>query len=365
MSVEIHNLLEKETMTDTDKFILSLVKEDTFEKCERIEWNEFILKVENHKIGGFLYNKLIKREKSIKIPEEVRNVLKKMYCDNATKFIVYKNEFDDIISQFRMSNVHVVSVKGISLIQRIYDDPGERTLNDFDFLILKDEREKIAAVLNRCNYNEGELDENNNIQKINRNRCIYTRLFTDGMNPFYKVTKNDIFMCDLRYRIHGDSELSRKMIGRSIYDEQIKLHRLSAIDELIYLCEHLHREAMSIASIYNQKDLILIKFIDIYNFYQKYYREIQIDELVDQARIYSLDKSVFFTFYYLQLIYNDREFEKITSNFDYIKIDDIDVIGIDDLGKNRYFKPEKNFWVRLFSNNNIGEIKEMPHWKEI
>ena len=54
MDIEIHNLLEKETMTDTDKFILSLIKEDTFEEYGRIDWNEFILKVEIHKIGGFL-----------------------------------------------------------------------------------------------------------------------------------------------------------------------------------------------------------------------------------------------------------------------------------------------------------------------
>lgn len=352
-------------MNATEKLLLNLIRDFGYDVGKNVDWDYFIEQVKIHKVGGLLFSQLSNRKNFLEMPSDVRNFLKNCYNENIKKYHVFKKEFVFLVEQCQLNNLHIIPVKGVSLIQRIYDNPGERTLNDFDFLLPTDERGRLIKTLVKCGYVEGELDEYLTIKPIRRKSSIYTKLFTDGLDPFYKIVNNKTFMCDVRMRIHGNADIVRAMIQHAYYNEGAKRNELSIEDELIYLSEHLYREATSIASIYNKKDLILIKFIDIYNFFKKYEYKIKSEKVIETARKYDLEASVFFTFYYLNEIYQDSRLCKFVNEFGNIHIEDIDVIGKNDLGKEGVLIPQKNFWERLFSISNSDEVRTSPHWANI
>ncbi len=120
--------------------------------CEQLNWNFVVATLLNNRCAGLAYDRLRKSGAETPVPGEVMTALGRHYRANQFANTLLIEEAERVMKELGAGNVPVIPVKGLTLLNSVYLDPGHRKLGDLDFLVAPANACPAAAVLERLGY---------------------------------------------------------------------------------------------------------------------------------------------------------------------------------------------------------------------
>jgi hypothetical protein len=99
-----------------------------------LDWNDALYLADGHGLTPLLYNTWRALGVHELIPDEARARMEQAYRDNTTRNADARRDFAEIMALMAQTNVETIVLKGLPLLDALYDDPAERVLYDFDLL---------------------------------------------------------------------------------------------------------------------------------------------------------------------------------------------------------------------------------------
>lgn len=180
------------------------------------------------------------------------------------------------------------------------------------------------------------------------------------MIPFAKICDSQYAEC-VKFDISFNLDLKLEpnpvssMLDRAYQSDG--LWYLKPSDFFIHLCCHLYKEASNAEWIYQNKDVNIIKFCDVREYVLQKMQTEDIQKAIHSALEYKVNQAVYYTIFYLKMIYQDGYEDGIMKE---LEIDDLSFL--EQFGQNNFKEPvkfKKSFWERIFSDSNAEELKEM------
>ena len=237
----------------------------------------------------------------------------------------------------------------------IYKDFGLRYSGDVDFLIRHSDINKIDSMITSLGYVQGRYDsKTNEILPINRASQIKWKLYMSNLYPYLKLTEHPVvplLKIDFRYAFDDSLQVAPM-------DEVVSAYESAGTDipeySLLHLCTHFFYEAQHTVSMAKYKDFNIIKLCDIREYILTNMNSDSWTKFMKFTRKYSFEKAVFFTIFYLKLVYNDGYEDAVLKSINLTDIDFIDRYGENTRTCNT--KYNKGLKERLFSCGNLDEL---------
>lgn len=212
----------------------------------------------------------------------------------AARNLFLNEKFFEVIDKFKWAEIPVIPLKGIALIQGIYNDPADRFVGDIDLMVKAEDVPRASAFLEGLGYSSPFKGFN-----PNRPYSIYL-----NSSPFAKPTKIPYFIHlhwhlinttypAFIYNIDMD-EIWREASAERLGDRDILM--MAPHHQIIHLCMHAFKHS------YNKMGL----FEDIERTVEFYKDEIDWAKVRRRAEEWGL---IFPVFYSLYLTYKIRRNE--------------------------------------------------------
>lgn len=352
---ELLILLSRVTFSEKDvSRIREILKETT-----KVNWFEFYKLSLYHKTTTLVNENLKKYICTWEIPKYLRDIIKYAYKGIKEKNTLYHDEIEKIVKELRKEGVCIVPVKGAMLIPQLYKDYGIRYSADADFLVKHSDIEKLKTILKKFGYMQGNYDsETDSIIPLSRAEEIRWKMNMSNLYPFVKKSNHHLFnvyRLDFRYAL--DDTLDQEPINQ-IVDYAYKTGQPKPAHILTHLCTHFYDEAKYSISIYSAKDMNIIKLCDIREYVLNFMNVIDIEECIEFAKTYNLQKQVYYTMFFLDFVYSDSFATKIMEMLEIENESFLHTYGENSL--NDQFVIEKTFFDRLFSCHNVDTLKKRP-----
>lgn len=319
-----------------------------------INWTEVFFYAVSNKIVTLVWYNLIRLRIKYNIPKYMKSIVKFTEIGIEEQNKLYLKETETIVNAFKNANITCFPVKGAFFIPNIYKEMHIRYLGDLDFIVKKNDLTMVRDTIKSLGYIQGQyITSQDIILPIDRKTDITWKMKMSHLYPFVKQIHSNYLpaiKCDFRFALNDelDPEPVNEMINCS------KDGKLEYYHQFIHLCTHLYEEAKKEAYTSLGKDLNLIKFCDIREFVLKFMKDEDFNKAIEFAQKYNLSKAVYFTLYYLNMIYNDGYEQK---NMEKIKIDDekfLTSYGKTTLEDTGVWK--RDFWDRIFSGYNMDAM---------
>ncbi|MDI9216427.1 nucleotidyltransferase family protein [Clostridium tertium] len=333
---------------------------------EELDWYEIFRIATKNKVVSLIWFNLHNRGYSDKIPSNLERIMYFYYLGTKYRNKSCLDNMKDILLKIEEKGVQCVPLKGGELIPELYKDLGIRSINDIDLMLKYSDTSSIRSIMNELGYIEGDYDEStNSIIKIGREKRILWKNKMNNLFPFKKITNSEyvhIFEFDFCFSLDLDlnNDPVNLMVSRANKENKYGHLSLRPSDFFIHLCCHLYKEATNAMWVIIGKDLNLIKFCDVREFFLNKLSKQDIREAIEFSKRYGLEKAVYFTLYYLKEIYNDGYEIELMEQLSIEDNEFINTFGNKDYGKDLEWK--KDFWQRLFSNDNKDELQELPRY---
>ena len=118
---------------DDDPGFREVIKEKI--TSEAIDWRKFVTLCSNHLILPSIYLRFLTHDILQYLPDELAEHLKDIYNLNVTRNSQILIQLEEITTKLNSRNIYPIFLKGSgNLLDRLYQDNGERILGDIDFL---------------------------------------------------------------------------------------------------------------------------------------------------------------------------------------------------------------------------------------
>lgn len=322
---------------------------------EMLNWNILWIQAIRNKTLGILYTNIEKYNLQNKIPERFLKNARFFYLGNTEKNKVLLKEYQNIAVQFEKAGIDFAPLKGIALLKDVYTDIGARELSDIDILANKLDASKIHEILTESNFVNGRFDSST--KKIKNYDQVYKKLWKMKMNtllPYVKKVTSSYLDC-IKIDISINLDIGLKQDFVSDFLKRRKGGRLDYCDFFIHMCCHLYKEATNAEWIYQSKDLNIIKFCDIREFYLLHKEKVCTETLIKRTKNTEIEAAIFYTLFYLKELYNDGYEDGILQKLS-VEKSIVDLYGKNNFDKERSFK--KTFAERLFAESNRDELDD-------
>ena len=129
-------------------YVNELLNDKDFDSYRMVKY------ADNHLILPLLFNSFTRMRLIDLLPEDLREYLWKIYQLNSQRNKEIKKQINEIDKVLKAENVNPVFFKGSgNLVDELFIDPGERIMNDIDFLVKDEDFEKAANILHINGYN--------------------------------------------------------------------------------------------------------------------------------------------------------------------------------------------------------------------
>ncbi len=220
-----------------------------------IDWNKVIEVSNRQQILPFLYYNLTKFDIQYIIPQDIFVVIKNYYYANLKRNLRIEKEMLLILESANRHGIGIIPLKGFSLTQTLYNNPGLRIMADVDILIKKDALQEIKNILIQLGYQE-------NVGVTSKNHHNEYR----HMAVFLKTLSSNLY---LTIEIHGilayarPYEIRIPYLWERTYEKTIngqKLLFLSQEDTFLSLALHLrsHTRCLTLKFIVDIAELLNI-----------------------------------------------------------------------------------------------------------
>jgi len=332
---------------------------------KNLNWFEFFKLALYHKTAVLCWIniKKIVDKKNI-FSKYLNDAIYGIYVSQRKRNEMYQNEIGDVISKLQHMGVVCIPVKGVHLIPNMYKDLGVRYSGDADLLFKHSDIDKIENVMKSLNYIKGSYNaKENKVTPIDRVSEIKWKMFKGNLSDYIKVTDSEycpFFKLDLRFAL--DDALDKKPV-EEIINSFIDSKKINPSHILIHLCTHFYREAKNTVTIFYAKDMNLIKLCDIREYIIQYMDNNVLRECIDFAHKYNFEKHLYYTMFFLKLIYKDGYEQDI---MDSLQINDFGFLNTyGENTKDEQYVFEKDFYQRLFSCGNQDLLENKPKFLQM
>lgn len=112
-----------------------------------------------HGLAPLLYRRLLQFERLNLLPGELQERLRINYLKTIADNTRLIHAWKEILQKAAETNLHVVTLKGIALLAKVYEDPGLRPMNDMDLLVSVSDFKPMKELLTGLGYHEARLFE--------------------------------------------------------------------------------------------------------------------------------------------------------------------------------------------------------------
>lgn len=287
---------------------LSLLKSDK----PRLDWGTFLDLAARHRVLG-LVARNFDRECLGPLGTVRRSTLRSAYLYNRGRAQAWRQERGEILAAFEREGLRPVVRKGSYLAEYIYPDSAMRYMEDMDLYVGADESEQVTRTLERLGYRQGgDSRDRRTVEPVNRETEVFWQLNVSALPPYLRPTSDpyvEMFSIDLR------RDLMEPASGKSVPAEDFRErarrvplageHAWVPSDEdvLLDLGVHLTREATTISSIRSNKDLCLIRFLDLTLWYERVSDTLNHLGVVELAERYRVADELYYALHFADLLY--------------------------------------------------------------
>ena len=126
---------------------------------ESFSWEQLVRVGSNHLVLPALFVKFRNACLLPKMPDELTDYLHQIYDMNRKRNVQIIEQIEWLKKLFLESQIHPVFLKGAGvLLDDLYEDPGERIMNDIDCLVSPPDFEKAVSLLKKEGYSNPEFN---------------------------------------------------------------------------------------------------------------------------------------------------------------------------------------------------------------
>ncbi len=149
--------LDKNSISKELLFILDLICDKKSDSYEEVDWEEFLIHTQHHRVYPLLYSKVKQLEHMI--PDFVRQSLYSDYKHNIFQMLRLRAEMSGIHELFFEVQIQTLFLKGPILAEELYGDLSLRTCSDIDLLIPLNQLEYAESLLINLGYEKDDYIE--------------------------------------------------------------------------------------------------------------------------------------------------------------------------------------------------------------
>lgn len=318
-----------------------------------LDWDYIMSVASTNKVCTLIFKNLFDLIPEINIPGDIKTNYRclKLKLGVHNKYIF--SQYHLVSDTLKKCGVSCFPLKGSWILPHLYKDLSLRSVNDIDCLFDKIDENNLIEAMGTIGYFQGQYDSvENKITKFSREKQIAWKSKMNNLLPFQKTTGIPscpvvIFDFSFALDLSLDQAPIKEMIEESVNGFLRKPHFF------IHLCCHLYKEATNAIWIMETTDLNVIKFCDIRE-YLLMMNTKEIDEAIEFSKRYGIEKAVYFSCYYLGVVYNE-DYSIILNHYNFEDTDFLYQFGEKDFGKTMTWK--KSFMDRLFAINNLDELE--------
>jgi hypothetical protein len=338
---------------------------------EDLNWAEVIYQAVTHRTLNMLYYNLDRYDLFGLREPEFKRLCKSQWNVYGQRNKFYLDRLAEIMEKFEKANLVVPILKGNLLASVVYPAIEARIFNDLDLIMKLEDVNVLTKELESMGYVQGEFDEKTNvITESSRKVKILQQMNSHEIQEFLKNSDNEfakIIEVDVNHDILWKGNCpykvdTRDLIKRAVPIEinGVKAYMLDYIDNIIQLSCHLYKEATLMIYIDGIKDLKIYKFSDLYMYIKKFFDKIDWELLVERVKSYSLDKVVYYNFYYIELMFGE-----IIPSFvnDALKPDDLTYLDEYAVESQEPSIWQFDFFTRLFDVNRMLKVDKKQREK--
>jgi hypothetical protein len=116
------------------------------------EWEQIINLAGQHGILPILYRRIKALDEPLDIPEAALQRLHTAYLTNATRNTLFLHEGGIIFKALKDAGIPVIGLKGLFLLENIYQDIGLRQMSDLDIMLHKTHIPQVFNILDVLGY---------------------------------------------------------------------------------------------------------------------------------------------------------------------------------------------------------------------
>jgi Uncharacterised nucleotidyltransferase len=246
---------------------------------EYIDWSKVIGYIQLHRLSGIAWTNINKyylvtgKEKPT-----YHGILKFLRQTHKLQELRVRQQIKhtiQICKVFEENDIRYVLMKGAVLSLGVYNDLGSRDFADNDILIHRHDISKVTELLKQKGYIQGNENKKNGlVESANRREVMLRPMVSHEIYPFAKSIEDGLFIDTHYLDIHFSVDLLttnktddkvQQMLEDSITIpfSDINMPSFNWEDMLIFLCQHLYKEATSKLEILMYRDLGLYKLCDI------------------------------------------------------------------------------------------------------
>jgi hypothetical protein len=328
---------------------------------KKINWFEFAKLALYHKTIVICWNNIKNICSYYDVPRYLLDVINYIYICTQEYNECYQKELNQLLQKCKSKNLMCIPVKGAYLIPNMYIDYGLRYSGDIDILIKHDDIEEMSNLVKSMGYINGRyVSKTRQVEPASRESEIKWKMHMSNLLPFIKLCPNKNFhyyKIDFRYAL--DDSLDKQPI-REIIEEKGKLGYTIPAYYFIHMCTHFYNEAKHSASIASFKDFNMIKLCDLREFILRHMTPNDFSIAIDFCIRYNLEKSLYYSLYYLNEIFSDGYEISIMEKLNIEDKTFLNTYGESTMNDN--IMHSKTLEERLFSCGSFDEIFETPRF---
>ncbi len=116
------------------------------------DWQPILDLARQQNLLPILYHRIQAAGLCDEVPAEIRSILHGQYLRSAARGIRINRQFDAILDELNSANLPVIPLKGMYLMQAIYQNPALRPMGDIDLLIKTQDSPMVVAILRSLGY---------------------------------------------------------------------------------------------------------------------------------------------------------------------------------------------------------------------
>lgn len=161
-----------------------------------IDWDKIIKISLAQQILPLLYYNLNRLNLLSLIPQDISLKMKYCYYTNLTKNLLIEKEIQLISKLAKDEGVRIIPLKGFSLMENLYHNPGLRMMADVDIFIDKNDLQKTKNIFNKLSFEEnpGFIEK-----KDGRHMAVFSKKLSSDMLLHIEI--HGILAYDRPYKI--------------------------------------------------------------------------------------------------------------------------------------------------------------------
>ncbi len=256
---------------------------------DNLNWLYILQESIKEGIACLLYNQLSNFEYG-GIPEDIWRNLKEIYYLNTYRNIRIYNELVNILSSFNNKGLKVIPLKGVFLLEKIYNNIALRGTTDIDLLVKKEELPKIDKMLEILGYRTP----------------IHKELLPLAIKKSYLNSMDYFKTTELSPSLHIHWHIVNVSLPTYMYTKNIKMDKfwecakpvkigdaetlqLAPHHLILYLAEHALKHSFD----------KLILLVDINEIIKKYGKKIDWEILIRESKEFSMERQLFYSLFFM------------------------------------------------------------------